>query len=623
MARTLILSAPADVELTLFQGKTELPPANAAPCGGLIRRSYLLPEENETPFWVRAEGEGRYKLEKNLNICRDGLVIDIDPGKRKGAGYEAKGAECISDEAAARLLTAKPDWRERFPEAYETPTLAAGEAKAAHEFTSHEEMLRFLEGLRGRCARYSLETSPVYGLEMSLLIFSRDELSEARRWEEAVDILKEDGRLNLLYMAQIHGSEPAGVDAALAVAEGLARGGFGPLADRINLVIIPRVNPDGARDFTRDNAADHFDMNRDHIKVRSAEVAAVHRVFNRLLPEVLIDGHEYYKRMHVQKLTEYKDVLLGVGGGVNTGLPLRQVSTGVTNAVIAALNREGLRVSYYPVPDDKGAVKSGIMVNTCNFSSGRGYFSLLGSVSLLVESLGLGFGKQGYERRVLSQVLTVRTLLEEISARSEEIRAAVRAERDSFIREGGKFSPDKRFCLYSGSSFSDHEEVWNPLYDLTTGESPDPERRTSCYYYDKAERERARATAYVIARDLPHIDEQLTIIQRHDLRFETLPEGASLPLRQYGGTPIRDEKTGYFRLPEAELSAERETVFPAGAYLFPCAQQGGLLLMYLFEPDVTDTDRFGSSFCQSGLLKPEDIFRLERDYLPSCGRELE
>ena len=44
------------------------------------------------------------------------------------------------------------------------------------------------------------------------------------------------------------------------------------LLDKINIVIVPRINPDGSYLFSR-ATYDGFDMNRDHMSLKAAELA--------------------------------------------------------------------------------------------------------------------------------------------------------------------------------------------------------------------------------------------------------------------------------------------------------------------------------------------------------------
>ena len=91
------------------------------------------------------------------------------------------------------------------------------------------------------------------------------------------------GKPTVLIVAQQHGNEPAGGEAALVVAARLATGDLKLLLDRINVLVLPRANPDGAEAFVRDTSM-HIDMNRDHLLLRTNEartIALVAREYQR------------------------------------------------------------------------------------------------------------------------------------------------------------------------------------------------------------------------------------------------------------------------------------------------------------------------------------------------------
>src|SRR5438034_1305027 len=74
--------------------------------------------------------------------------------------------------------------------------------------------------------------------------------------------------------------------AELASAEGARR------LDRVNVLIVPRANPDGAYDFVR-GLANGADVNRDHLLASTPEGRALGRVFADYQPDVVLDCHEF------------------------------------------------------------------------------------------------------------------------------------------------------------------------------------------------------------------------------------------------------------------------------------------------------------------------------------------
>ena len=93
--------------------------------------------------------------------------------------------------------------------------------------------------------------------------------------------LQATGRPTVLLIGQQHGDEPAGSEALLVIARELAQGLLQPLLERINVVIVPRANPDGAErgePFT----ASGQDMSRDHLLLDTSEAQALARAHTRL-----------------------------------------------------------------------------------------------------------------------------------------------------------------------------------------------------------------------------------------------------------------------------------------------------------------------------------------------------
>ncbi|MGL4786353.1 MAG: M14 family zinc carboxypeptidase, partial [Cetobacterium sp.] len=55
-----------------------------------------------------------------------------------------------------------------------------------------------------------------------------------------------NGKPTVMLIAQQHGDEPMGCDVLMGTIKRIAQGGMNYLLDRVNIVIMPRINPDGA-----------------------------------------------------------------------------------------------------------------------------------------------------------------------------------------------------------------------------------------------------------------------------------------------------------------------------------------------------------------------------------------
>lgn len=632
----LVLYAPQDVTVNLYGGlpvksQADLPEVRTAnhvqesttetKDGITYHHYYNLPARDDG-YHYSVTGVGYYNVIGQLYYPKKKASkinkINVDPGKIAGNGYEQTSILFKnSDELLEKVAPVKAKWKTKYPSVYDTPTIKAGNNKANHEFTSQAEMESFIHKIDDTdddMYYYSLTKTPTTdNFDIPLLIFTQSNLKGCSDYVSAASKVKKNGKPTIMYQAQIHGNEPAGGDGCLAVIKALD-GKYGKkVLKNVNLVVIPRVNPDGSKAFSRDNGREKIDMNRDHIKVQSAEIEAAHNVYNLFMPQAVLDGHEYYALDFAQKGV-FKDVLLGVGGGYNTTARLTRTGVKAVNSVIKGLNKEGLRATYYSASSASGAVKDGLMVDTANFSTGRGYYSLKGCISLLVETRGIHIGKQSYERRVVGQYVAVTSLINYIAANRNEIMASVKYERDLIKNKGMVFDKKTRFGLYTGSKFKKAEYTWNPRYDYLSGKLTSALKRKSAnYYYDKAVRSRPRTTAYVVPKNAQGAAKALDIIKKHDISYYEVAPGTTIKLKQYGGEVTPVPNTPYYEVKKATLSAESTFTFNEGAYVFPTNQVSGTLLMYLFEPDVKDTSSFGSGFCQNQTLRPEDIYRYEHN----------
>ena len=65
------------------------------------------------------------------------------------------------------------------------------------------------------------------------------------------------------------------------------------ILDKIDIVMIPRINVEGAFLFVRTDY-DGIDMNRDHMAINSKETAMLHETYYKFMPHVVIDNHEFF-----------------------------------------------------------------------------------------------------------------------------------------------------------------------------------------------------------------------------------------------------------------------------------------------------------------------------------------
>ena len=163
-----------------------------------------------------------------------------------------------------------------------TPPKTPLELKSYTSLTSHFEMTYYLRMLASFNPKMKLDIigkteggRDIYCVRVSETEFGAD-----------------NSKLKVLLFAQQHGDEPSGKEGLLLLLKDVSVGKYDELLKVIDLMVVPQVNPDGAELQKRRNG-NSADLNRNHLILTQNESTALHHLFNRWLPEVTLDVHEY------------------------------------------------------------------------------------------------------------------------------------------------------------------------------------------------------------------------------------------------------------------------------------------------------------------------------------------
>src|SRR5215471_3407094 len=313
---------------------------------------------------------------------------------------------------------------QRFPDPavqFSTPGFRPGR----EDFTSHAEMLTFLEGLAGESRRVKIEILGVSqgGLSLPMVL------------------LTESGEINsrlptVLVIGQQHGNEPAGGEAALVLAQQLANPRAG-LLRRVNVLIIPRGNPDGAQNFKR-TTANGIDVNRDHLLLNTPESRMIALVVHRYRPHLMLDLHEFtVGGRWIEKfggVMKY-DALVQAATVGNLDSQIAMHAQRYVQRIRVGLGRNGLTSFVYHTtgaaePEDKIVSMGGVQPDT-----GRNVGGLRPAISLLVEVRGVGIGRAHFLRRVHTQLLAASTVIETAAAQGSGLMRLI-ADREAYVTRG-------------------------------------------------------------------------------------------------------------------------------------------------------------------------------------------
>lgn len=307
---------------------------------------------------------------------------------------------------------------------------APGLAPGRVAFTSQEEMLAHLAAIKARAPHVFLGSlgRTSQDREIPWLIFTKEGLQDP----SAVRRLR---RPVVWLVGQQHGNEPAGGEAMLALASALADGELRPLLDRVTVIVVPRVNPDGAAAFQRRNGLD-YDLNRDHLLAAQPETRAIQRAMALLPPDAVVDAHEYGATGPLRRFNRLAAADQTILDATHPGVPARSTTLArdaYLPAMEARLAAAGLSSAVYlsgmpqtgPIPT--GGTAPGIS---------RNYYGLTGAVSFLLESRSAG-ERDAWGRRVASHYVAAAAVLETAARDGRALRRAVARARRDLARSRG------------------------------------------------------------------------------------------------------------------------------------------------------------------------------------------
>lgn len=519
-----------------------------------------------------------YTGDARLEIALDELV---------GDGYEAGYVMQYTEEFLEKQLVSHKDaWGADYAGLFCTPQFSS-DRRGRHRQTTNEEMLAFIEKLSANNERmhvFSLGTSPKYGYEMPLVLFTRENVS-GMTLAQAAEVIRQNGKPTIQYNAQCHSTEPASTEGALAMMVSLC-GEYGRVLDAVDVYIIPRINLDGAYEVTRTSPTTQEDMNRDYLFARNTEVQTVIGVYNLFRPEVCVDGHEKFHRFNTVGEDICTDMEVQTGAGsLNHPAEMTKLVMRMALCALEKARSLGLRSHFY-----------GKLASAAGGAAGSSYFGTRNSLSFLVETPGqINFGMCCMERRVLAQYVLASSVIDYTVAHSEEVMATVHASRELVKNSNPIYCEETLFTVEHEGEVSGS---WaTPLIHVPSGEVVDEHHSIDYSEHTKALLTRPRATAYVLPTGLAKEADILRVAGTHGIEHYRLPAGTVVNVKQY----LKTEE-GF------TTSEEQPVTFENGALVFPNTVDSAVLNV-IMEPDFNYT-------------KPErkmNLFRMELVQVDDSG----
>ena len=440
----------------------------------------------------------------------------------------------------------------------------------------------------------------------------------------------------VLLQAGIHPGEIEGKDAGLMLLRDVAVAGKYPhLLDRVVLVYIPvfsvdghensspyhRINQNGPERMGFRGQSQYLNLNRDYVKADAPEMRAWLKLWQRWLPDLLIDVHTTDGADYQYDLTWYTEDPHKLDPAVSAWQ-----HDALVKHVMPAYEKRGHLASIYLDFKDGRDPRKGI----ANFGSGprfsTGYAALQNRPALLIETHML----KPYANRVRAVYDLVELLLEQIGAQPAALLAAtaqadaatIARAHDANARVALSFKPDPQptkfefkgyaFTLshsdISGSEWIRYDPRTPKTYtiDNWNGLLPDVSIAPPAAYAVPAQ-----WTAII-----DRLDAHGIAYRRTDHPLTIRAEGYQLDDPVWAGKPFE----GHLMLRDFRLrAAPREVTLPAGSAIVPLDQRAANVAIELLEPQAPDSLlRWGfldAVFEAKEYGEPRVVEQLARDML--------
>lgn len=543
-------------------------------------------------------GNSHYSVRKNFYITAEDAKVktvwDVTPPERTNEGWDPKEIWCYADVVMEKAFPSTTDLWPDYKDLLTTPALTI--PRTEHQMTTQEEMMAYINDLDDAQDDMYLFNLGMSGgsvssqLDIPVVFYTKTDLSGASTWQDAAELIRANGKLTVMYQAQIHGNEPAAGESALSMLKAFD-GSYGDaLTENMNICVMPRLNTWGASNAIRYvyiNGAE-ADPNRDFLRLRSEEVRLRTVFYQHIEPEICFDTHEYQLRTG-NVTVDMQDMQLSTNFSVKSTEDFQNLALTLCYEAFDRAEENGLGYGWY---SDS--------VTGYNANIGTSNVAYRGSLVFLTETNGIYGGNQQLARRMMGHISMVTGILDYVKEHTAEVQKVVDDQRAEIVNRGKTYEESDVIVLKTDST--EHPEHYINGQKIHTASGVISDEVFTGHIYDVVSRSRIAPTAYVIPAGESWTSAVLEKLALHGIAYTKIPAGSAVQLQQYIGT-----------VTEADLTEEKAITFPQGAYVMTMAQEDAYILALLMEPDVDDLAEHKGTFVQDGLIPVEnEIFPIYR-----------
>jgi len=294
------------------------------------------------------------------------------------------------------------------------------------KLTSHQDMMNFIKELSDDSDLMELDTLALSeeGRVIPFIKVSTNEFG------------KDSSKIKVMIFAQQHGNEQSGKEALINLVKRIYESKLTYVLNKIDLLLIPQLNPDGSELDKRRNGND-VDLNRDHLLLSQPETIALHQLFNKFLPQVTLDIHEY--RPFSKSWDEFGfrknwDEQFGTLTNINVSEQILDFQKEKFIPYIKNyLEERHFTFNEYVVGGPPNMER--MRYSTIDINDGRQSFGILNSMSFILEGLNGRTSSENIQRRTEGQLRAVLGFLEFVYSNKNEIKNVVEKSREDALNK--------------------------------------------------------------------------------------------------------------------------------------------------------------------------------------------
>jgi hypothetical protein len=485
-------------------------------------------------------------------------------------------------------------------------------------YSQHDEMSRFLSRLDQLSTELEIR---IIGQTLEVRDYPSKDLYLCIITEEGADCAQQLNREkpSFLIVASQHGNEQSAKEAVVWLIRDLSIGEMKSLLKKVNFLVIPQANPYGSWHDQRRNEQD-LDLNRDHVKLESPEVMAIHRVFRSWMPEVTLDIHE--------KGDDFYRVSIGCVSNINIHPWLQEFSRNtILTEVEKKLRKKDITFHEYLVTqrmgidssagvryreEDLGERQTMKRFSTTDLNDGRNSLGIYETLSFIQE----GASRHDVEtlrERTRWQYFGIRFLAESVARHGAEIVSMVRGLREDLMERANTYSQEDLVHLrmkYARSesepelTIESFERSESPVRGILKVDKKAGEPLTLADFEPYPYPSNVKVVKEVEENWFPNVEPVLSVprplgyiiparhqdvvetLLRHGLEVDMFTKDTTLEVEVYQvGNVVPAE---YDYLPPQEIEVEKkslQTIVKREDFYVSCAQAGPNLIPCLLEPE--------------------------------------